>query len=113
MPTFSSFRQKCPRCAGKLRRTRRRSHDTSEAVGPGIRRYRCTEGGCGWEGLMPKLARRSSRTSSRARQSPLQNWLVPLALLALVALALLALSVRALRSETSDLTVSVHASPRG
>lgn len=113
MPHFSGFRQKCPRCAGKLRRARRKSHEVSEFAGQGLRRYRCTEPDCGWHGLLPKLARRSGRSGARSTQTPLQHWLVPLALLAIVALGVAALSVRALRNETAGASATTHADPQG
>jgi hypothetical protein len=113
MPHFSGFRQKCPRCAGKLRRSRRKSHEVSEFSSQGLRRYRCTETDCGWQGLLPKLARRSGRSSSRTQQTPLQHWLVPLALLAIVALGVAALSVRALRSETAGTPADAYADAQG
>jgi hypothetical protein len=96
MPIASHYRQRCPRCAGAVRRVRRRSHDTRDDGGQDLRRYSCTEQDCDWQGLLPRLARRVRRSGTAEGDSPLKVWLVPLALLAVIAIGLAALSFKAL-----------------
>lgn len=96
MPIASRYRQRCPRCAGAVRRARRRSHEASDEDSQDLRRYCCAEQSCDWQGLLPRLARRVRRSSTAEGDSPLNVWLVPLALLAVTAIGLAALSFKAL-----------------
>ena len=98
MPTASNYRQRCPRCAGAVRRVRRSSREMRDETTRGMRRYRCTEEDCDWKGLLPRLARRIGRGGMSAADTRWKIWLVPLAMLALVAIGLAALSFRALHA---------------
>ena len=68
-----------------------------------MRRYRCVDDACGWQGLLPRLSRRAPRAVrgvSRPLLSRWRLWAVPLLLLALVGLGVAAVAVQALRGDT-------------
>ena len=47
-------RQTCPQCGGTIQRTPRAEEDRQAALDPLLRRYRCQQAGCGWQGLLPR-----------------------------------------------------------
>lgn len=98
MPSASNYRQRCPRCAGAVRRVRRSSPEMREDGTQDMRRYRCTEADCDWKGLLPRLARRVGRSGTQTADTRWKVWLVPLAMLAVVAIGVAALSFRALQA---------------
>ena len=98
MPSVSNYRQRCPRCAGAVRRLRRSPNEMRDENTRDMRRYRCTETDCDWKGLLPRLARRVGRSGTSLADTRWKIWLVPLAMLALVAIGLAALSFRALHA---------------
>ena len=77
---------------------RRSSRETRDDGNRDLRRYRCTEEACDWQGLLPRLARRLGRSTSATGDAPWKVWLVPLALLAVVVIGVAALSFRALQA---------------
>lgn len=98
MPFASNYRQRCPRCAGAVRRVRRSPHELREEGARDMRRYRCTEEECDWKGLLPRLARRVSTRVMQSGDTRWKVWLVPLAMLAVVAIGVAALSFKALQA---------------
>jgi hypothetical protein len=98
MPSSSSYRQKCPRCSGAVKRTRRSSREMRDESTHGMRRYKCSEPDCDWNGLLPRLVHRTVRSGSRLQTEGWKGWLVPLAMLALVAISVAALSFKAMQA---------------
>lgn len=60
-------RPRCPSCHGPLRRVHRRPEDHDPALGAGLRRFRCRDAGCGWEGLLAR-PHRQPESSRRLRR---------------------------------------------
>ncbi len=68
MPAAASRQQRrCPNCQGPLRQVHRRTEDLDASVGDALRRFRCRDAECGWEGLLARPQRRPG-SSRRARQ---------------------------------------------
>ncbi len=89
-----------------MQRVRRQAQDEQAKGESGLRRYRCLDDSCGWQGLLSKPSRRSSSNGSHRSQAPWRPWFVLLLLLTLVAAVVMALAARALRGE--DATAAVH-----
>lgn len=98
MPSSSNYRQRCPRCAGAVKRARRSTREMRDESTRGMRRYKCTEADCDWNGLLPRLAHRVVRSGSRTQMVGWKGWLVPVAMLALVAIGVAALSFKAMQA---------------
>ncbi len=79
---------RCTRCGGTLRRVHRSSDEARESSD--FRRYRCTEAGCDWDGLLPRSPRRSRGATATApadgllQLMPSRLWLVMGALLVML-----------------------------
>ncbi len=58
MPLTSTPSNPCPHCGQRLRRTRRLNADIARNDALGLRRYRCVEAACGWQGLLAQGHRR-------------------------------------------------------
>jgi hypothetical protein len=71
----------CPECGGDLRRVHRHATDRLASMVETMHRYRCSNGECAWEGLLPHRHRRARKSDSRARE-----WLIVLAAAAIIAL---------------------------
>jgi hypothetical protein len=68
MPAAASRQQRrCPSCQGPLRQVHRRPEDLDSSLGEDLRRFRCRDAECGWEGLLARAHRRAA-SSRRARQ---------------------------------------------
>jgi hypothetical protein len=55
----------CPRCAGSVERVRRRLIDRIVSVFVPVRRYRCRNDACSWEGNLRSAGRSATGYSSR------------------------------------------------
>lgn len=101
-----SSRQRCSRCGGEVKRVHRQPHDEQATGESGLRRYRCLDDSCGWQGLLSKPQRRASNRAAQPGALWWRPWIVLLLLLAVVALGVMALAARALRGEQG--TAAVH-----
>lgn len=87
MSSPTDFRQRCARCGHAARRARRSGETRREAAASGLRRYRCTAEGCGWEGLLPRLSRARPRSELRGLQVQARRWAWPMVAMAVLGLA--------------------------
>ena len=64
----------CPICNRSVRQANRSAEDDATPVAPGMRRFRCREADCGWEGTLArrhrlaKPSRRSERVAASAAE---------------------------------------------
>jgi len=74
------YPQGCAQCGQALIRIRRQTRDNAQR---GLRRYRCMGqagmAGCGWEGLLPRLARPAQRRRQRVAWRHLRSAMLPFA----------------------------------
>jgi predicted RNA-binding Zn-ribbon protein involved in translation (DUF1610 family) len=61
MGTLRTTLSACPRCGHALERRRRSLLDRARTLFAAKARYRCAAR-CGWEGLLPRIARDSGRS---------------------------------------------------
>lgn len=94
-----------------MQRVHRQADDEQARAEHGLRRYRCLDDGCGWQGLLSRPARRSSAKSSHPSSAPMRPWLVLVILLALVGLGVMAMAARALRGEAGEAAVHQGTQP--
>lgn len=64
---------KCTRCGGALKRVHRASGAARESTD--FKRYRCTEPGCGWDGLLARTSRPARATASAAGLGDIKLWM--------------------------------------
>jgi hypothetical protein len=69
-------RSGCPACAAEIRRVPRNERDRQGPFAAAMRRYRCADATCGWEGLLPRQA--PSRRSAPSRWQRLRAGLATL-----------------------------------
>ena len=93
MPATSSRKPSCTLCGGPVKRVHRRESEVRTASGMGLRRYRCLDESCNWQGLLPRTAPRLGGV--RVAQVPvrLHVWAAAAALVLVFVLAV-ALIVR-------------------
>ncbi len=88
MSRKSSSSLSCSRCGGEVKRAHRSSDELRAGTGTGLRRYRCLEEGCGWQGM---LAVHAPKGVSSAGAQPIklawQMWAVGGALVLVLVLA--------------------------
>jgi hypothetical protein len=114
MPRRSAREPRCTRCGGELKRTHRSSEEARKSSD--WRRYRCVEEGCGWQGLLARPSRRTSRTPSSPSSAPsginkTHMWLLMGGLLLFVLLVAGAFVNMALRSDSLPPTTTLSGSP--
>ncbi len=122
MPAASRPHHQCPSCRARLRQVHRRLEDHDSPLGDELRRYRCRNADCGWEGLLarahrrrPRSSRRSRRTAGTAPAAAMRRSRITTALLlmlsAAIAAAIVALHDRSVQTGDDDQTTMGVAAP--
>lgn len=87
MDSDTPFRQRCARCGGAVHRAHRDAETRRAAAATGLRRYRCSAEGCGWQGLLPRLPRARQRSAVRGLRRQWRRWAWPAVALAALGVA--------------------------
>jgi hypothetical protein len=65
---------RCPACGQQVRRVRRTEDDMESRFAASMARYRCMDGGCGWNGLLPLVLPAASARPRRRRKNAAPAW---------------------------------------